>query len=161
MTIRNIKILFLFLSFNIIVSSCSDEDTVTNIPIPIDKNYLVFGYIFGECTGDCRDLYLLTDNKLYQDSNNPAGQQVTFNRQPRSSQMYEIADTLLNLPASLISNSLEKDVLIQSIADIDYHIRGNIDGKEFTIIYDDIDSTLNVELYRYSKTLRHVLKQIR
>lgn len=80
--------------------------------------------------GDCRDLYLLTDNKLYQDSNNPAGQQVTFNRQPRSSQMYEIADTLLNLPASLISNSLEKDVLIQSIADIDYHIRGNIDGKE-------------------------------
>ncbi len=48
-----------------IILSCTTEDIEKSESI----ERIVFGEIYGQCGGDCRHLYLLTDEGIYEDSN--------------------------------------------------------------------------------------------
>lgn len=142
-------------------AACTKEDAraIRTIPVPESGNYLVFGNQYGACVGDCRELFLLTAENLYQDSDIPNTAELTFNSHPLNAESFKLADTLFHLPTSLISNSVDPNAIIQQIADFDYFIQGRINGDEFKLTYDEIDSTINHELYNYSKLLKNVLSK--
>jgi len=155
------QLIIITITFLLSLNSCSKIQGDKSLKIPEYEDYIIFGNTYGECTGDCRSLFLLTDKDLYEDSNNPLHEEVTFNCKALSNQKRKIADTLFVLPLSLRTNSFNQDELLQIISDFDYIINGNINGVEFWMRYDDIDSTKNYELYQYSQTLRGVLNEIK
>lgn len=145
----------------VFLSSCSKNDDDSGIPIPSNVDYIIFGNVYGACTGDCRDLFLLTADHLYEDSNNSPSTEVTFNDQPLAIEKFDKAKILFNLPETLLTNSVKAEDIIQIIADFDYYINGKVNDVEFKIIYDDIDSTQNLELYQYSQLVNAVINEIK
>ena len=157
------KYLFILaVAFFMLLSSCSKtEEEDMSIKIPENGDYIVFGNTYGACTGDCRTLFLLTKENLYEDSNNSALEEVTFNSEPLSDDKRQIADTLFVLPQSLMTNSFSEEALIRNIPDFDYYIRGNVDAVEFMLRFNAIDSTIDAELYQYSLLLQKVIDDVR
>ena len=159
--ITMIKLLAITVSSLILFNSCSKSEENTTIKVPVNEDFIIFGNLFGECLGDCRVLYLLTDEKLYEDSNNPRQEEVSFNNNQLSNEKRNIADTLFVTPQSLSTNSFSNEDIIQNIADFDYFLQGKLNGVEFRLTYDEIDSTKNIELFEYSQNVKRVIEEVK
>jgi hypothetical protein len=133
-----------------------------NIVMPNGQDFIIFGYVYGECGGDCRDLFLITADGAFWD----AGQLVElknteFEDTPMSDSAFIEARKMWAIPKSLRKNKVKTRDLKQFIADVDYYIYGEIANSEFEILYDAIDSTTNRELFDYSLVVAEVIRNIR
>lgn len=67
------------------------------------------------CAGDCRTLYLLTEKGLYEDTNTDTGfgdwNDTTFKTQPLSSEKFQLAKQLLQLPNDLLESNKNGQIL--------------------------------------------------
>ena len=104
-------------------------------PISLDEviweEGIIFGNVFGLCTGDCRRLYLLKPDAIYEDADIDSGtdwKNTTFKTTPMSSDTFEMAKMLLDLPASFL-NSGHNYTTIRG-ADIDYYIQISLKEKK-------------------------------
>lgn len=140
-------------------SSCKKD---SNIIEPTGQDYIVFGDIYGLCVGDCRTLFKITSDGVYEDAGQMGPIQDTeFQSTPMSDEDFSEASRLWELPESLINNQVPQSDLLQIIADYDFYIMGSIDGSEFQITYDEIDENSNEELYDYSQIVSEVMENLR
>lgn len=142
--------------------SCIKKDPKTSIDVPNEGDFIIFGNIYGACTGDCRDIYMLTKEALYKDSDELTDRLVyTFDPDTLSPSQFLLADTLWDIPNSVIMEETPREALIQQIADFDYHVSGRIAENQWSIRFDKIDSTLAPELHTYHKVLKEVIEGLR
>ncbi len=125
------------------------------------SDYIVFGSVFEECEGSCRELFLLTSDHLFRDAGNPAEEEVRFIAEPLSDEEYSLATFIYEVPDMILTNSVEEEDMHNIIADADKIIFGNYKGYTFELKYDLIISERNPELYDFTEKLRSVVKVIR
>ncbi len=133
---------------------------IETIPLP-EKDFIVFGSVYEECGNDCRELFLLANNHVYRDADNPREEEVRFLAEPLSAEKYEIALPVKDVPTSILTNSLSEDDMINTIADADITIFGVYEGFVFEIKFDQVDSTKKIEEYRYTEMVKEVKRAIR
>jgi hypothetical protein len=166
--------LFLILFFNF--NSCSNEqlelkkmssDDAEILDDSEIEDKIIFGEVYGSCGGDCRNLFLLTEKNIYEDSNTDAYDEInnwantTFKKQPLSNEKFELTKILLAIPESLfeLENTFSEQ---QIVADFDFFISIKRGNKTQLLIFDrphgkaDNESKLYLEkLIEISKELRH------
>jgi len=159
------KILSILLSF-VFLFGCSSNDNDFLVNDPTDDDFLIFGYILGECVLDCSELHLLTSNSLYRDSDSlyvNSGDRVAdiiLHGELLTNEEFEIAEVLWALPESLVLNDVGDHALLNTIMDVDLLLNGSLGENEFNILYDEIDPDENEDLYNYNIVLQNVLEQL-
>lgn len=83
------KILLLFCSAIVFLSSCDKKDSPDTVTLPSD--YFAFGNAYGMCNGNCAHFFLLKNDTLYTDSMDRMTNPWLFSKVPSSS------DKALNL----------------------------------------------------------------
>jgi hypothetical protein len=143
-------------------SGCNDKTDQGLRAIDKDHDFIVFGNIYGECTGDCRELFLVSDVNLFKDAGkNTELKNTLFLDEPLGTDQFLAAAELLHtVPDNLRDNTFKNTDLIDVYADGDNYVYGQINGKSFEIIYDEIDSVANPSLHTYCKTVSEVLDLI-
>jgi hypothetical protein len=88
--IKNIFIAFVAcLLLSVIFISCGKSTRFEN-------DCLIFGTSYGECNTNCVQLFMLTDEKLYEDAQDNKSDRIKFKRGKLSSDKYDIAKKLLD-----------------------------------------------------------------
>jgi len=145
------KNLILIIILSSIALSCSNNDEQS----PESKKSIIFGEVYGNCAGDCRNLYLLTEQELFKDSNNDTEfgnwENTTFNNQPLSIIDFELANSLLEIPNGLLD--YEDEIGNQIFADFDYFIQLKVNGISKTWLFDEINENVNSEIKQYVDNL--------
>ncbi len=141
---------------------CNDKTDQGLRAIDKDHDFIVFGNIYGLCSGDCRNLFLVNDVNLFQDAGkNTELKNTLFLDVPLATDQFLAAVELLhNVPENLRESTFLSSDLIDYIADGDNYIYGQINGQSFEIMYDDIDSIANPSLHTYCKNVDEVLQLI-
>lgn len=141
--------------------ACTKTSGHNFIEIDHTKNFVVFGYVAGECSGDCRALYLITDRAVLTDADQDVPLKETlFQIEPNYLHASKDAYKLLQVSQVILNHTYPKDALVSTVADLDYWIYGQIDGVEFTLEFDEIDATLSPTLYEYGALFKQVLTQL-
>jgi hypothetical protein len=148
-----------------IILSCNSDDNQE--PEVIEK--VIFGEIYGQCAGDCRNLYLLTEQGIYEDSNsdtdfgdfidNSDWENTTFENQPLSMEKFELAKQLLQFPNILLESNDE--ITEQVLADFDYFIEIKTNKTSKTWVFDKIKETADIEIKQYMEDIVDVNNQLR
>lgn len=144
------------------IASCSKEDGPEEKTAQMDK--VIFGKIYGMCGGDCRDLFLLNNTKLFKDAdtlNDKYGDWVntTFIENLDEETFNNIED-LLNVPPSLLQQNLPKETLVQAWADIDYYLYIEKDGKSKELIFDHIHKNADADTKLYFQKFLRSYKEV-
>lgn len=141
--------------------ACTKTSGNNFIEIDHTKNFVVFGYVAGECSGDCRGLYLITERAVLTDADQDVPLKETlFQIDPYNLHASKDAFKLLEVPKEIVERTYPKAALQQIGTDLDFWIYGQIDGKEFTLLFDEIDAGLSPTLYEYSVLLKGVLNRL-
>ena len=92
---------FLFL-FSFTLLTCSSEDKIALN----NEDYLIFGHFYGFCVGEnCIEIFKLTNNTLYEDSNDNYGINP-LNFEPLESTKFELVkDLMLFFPEKLLTEN--------------------------------------------------------
>jgi hypothetical protein len=147
------------------LNSCENKsDQIEPNAFFIDKSedFLVFGHVYGSCTGDCRDLYLLVDNELYADSNDDVPwRNTSFNLTPLTYQDYVLSEPLEMVPDLIVDGRFQEDDLLQYIADFDIYIYGKRNGNEFEMIFDAIDLNAHASIKAYALSVQQVTDELK
>ena len=148
-------LLFLLLLF---VFSCSNDDDI----LELDEG-IIFGEVYGLCSGDCRNLFLLTENNLYEDLNKETDygnwENTSFKKQPLTNEKYELAKILLSIPNGLfeLENTFEDQ---QIYSDIDYYIHIKRGNEIQTLIFDKPHEKADNESKLYLEKLMEVYNKL-
>lgn len=151
---NRIALLVLF----VIAFSCSEDDELKFE----SANSILFGAIYGECAGDCRNLYLLTEQALYIDSNTDTifgnWEHTSFKNVALPTAKFELAKTVLDIPEGLLKSTatIEENL----IADFDYFVRIELNGKSKTWTFDEISETTDSVIKDYFKNLILIYRQL-
>lgn len=156
--------IFIVLTINFGCNSYDDNNNFKQI-----EEGVIFGEIFGLCGGDCRNLFLLTDEGLYEDSNTDTfgelielsdWENTTFKNQLLSDKKFELAKTLLSTPDNLFE--LENTILDQQIyADTNFFIHVKRGNKIKTLVFDKPHEKADNESKLYLETLMDISQQLR
>ncbi|MFD0861369.1 hypothetical protein ACFQ1M_04055 [Sungkyunkwania multivorans] len=123
---------------------------------------IIFGEIYGFCAGDCIELYLLDDENIYKDAdgNTQYGnwEDTAFERTPLSVDAFTLAQSLLEIPAALLTT--DEPVGNQTIADFDYYLHINRDGVIKTFIFDEPMDGVSTSVKEYLEELINVSDQL-
>lgn len=146
---KNVSIILILL---VTVLGCSESDD----PINTDKanaTKVIFGQVYGMCTGDCRNLYMINSSGLYKDGDREADEygkwsNTTFEEE-LSAEDFEKASELLNIPSSLLKGEIQEKDMVQAWADIDYYIYVEKNGVSKEIILDEIHPDADPEIKAY------------
>ncbi|MBT8259417.1 MAG: hypothetical protein KJO49_13140 [Bacteroidia bacterium] len=122
---------------------------------------IIFGRIAGQCVGDCRELFLLTEQGLYSDSNTDTDfgdlidvadwENTTFESNSLSNEKFELAQHLLQIPEILFES--DDEFTEQIWADIDYFIQIKSNGNSKSFIFDKIAETADLEIIQYMEDM--------
>ncbi len=127
-----------------------------------ESNEVIFGEIYGQCAGDCRQLYLLTEQGIFTDSNNDTEfsdwENTTFENQPLSIEKFELAKKLLQIPNNLLE--LNDEITEQILADFDYFIQLKSNGISRTFIFDEIKETTDFDIKQYFEDVIDINNQL-
>lgn len=141
-----------------IILSCNTE----GIQEPESVESIIFGEIYGQCAGDCRNLYLLTDDGVYEDSNSDTDfgnwENTTFKNQSLSTEKFELAKSLLQVPNGLLESNNE--ISEQIIADIDYFIQIKTNKTSKIWKFDKLKETTDSEIKQYIEKLIDINNQL-
>lgn len=147
---------FIILLSTILLSCSSNQESES-----IEK--IVFGEIYGHCAGDCRNLYLLTEQGIYADSNSDTEfgdwENTTFENQPLSMERFELARQLLQVPHRLLESNDE--ITEQVISDIDYYIEIKTNETSKILVFDKIKENTDLEIKQYIGDIIDVIHQLR
>jgi hypothetical protein len=61
-----------------------------------ENDYLIFGLSVSECDGNCVQLFMLADGKLYEDAQDKKSDRIKFKRRKLAANKYELAKKLLD-----------------------------------------------------------------
>ena len=158
------KKLGLTILLSTIILNCSSDDNQK-----LESNAeIIFGEIYGQCAGDCRQLYLLTEQEIYTDSNKDTDfgdlieisdwENTTFENQPLSTEKFELAKQLLLIPDNLFD--LNGEITEQIIADVDYFISIKSNGISKTFIFDEIKETTDFVIKQYFEDMIEINNQL-
>ncbi len=154
-------LLFALVLMNWGCNSGKEDPEFDKIQIDKSKDFLVFGSVYGECTGDCRDLFLLMDGFLYADANSNTDLQLTvFNENPLPLDKYYLATQLESIPSFISDNEFAMTDFVQYIADFDFYVYGQREGNEFELVFDAIENQSPQELKDYALKLQEVLDEL-
>jgi len=144
------KRVFLILICSIILSCTKDDGQ--NLQ---SEKTIIFGEVYGLCAGDCRTLFLLTEQGIYKDSDSDTEfgkwENTTFENQALSISDFEVAISLLEIPNSLLV--YEGEIGNQTLADFDYFLQVKENGKSKTWIFDEPKENTNSEIVEYLENL--------
>ncbi|RKN81371.1 hypothetical protein [Ulvibacterium marinum] len=142
-------ILIIFLSTITLGCSNSDEQNLQS------NKTIIFGEVYGNCAGDCRNLYLLTEQEIFKDSNKDTEfgnwENTTFENQALPMNNFELANSLLEIPNGLLD--YKGEIGNQTLADFDYFIQLKVNGKSKTWIFDEAKENTNSEIEQYIENL--------
>ena len=142
-----------------IILSCSSDDKRESESI----EKVVFGEIYGQCAGDCRNLYLLTEQGIYVDSNSDTEfgdwENTTFETQSLSMEKFELARQLLQFPNGLLESNNE--ITEQVIADFDYFLQIQTNKRSKVWMFDDIKESTDFEIKQYIGDIIDANNQLR
>ena len=145
------KNLILTIILSTIILSCSNGEEQN---LQSDKT-IIFGEVYGNCAGDCRNLYLLTEQEIYKDSNNDTEfgnwDNTSFENQALPMNNFELAKSLLIIPTELLE--FEDEIGNQTLADFDYFIQLRVNGKSRTWLFDEVKESINSEIKMYLENL--------
>lgn len=159
------KIKGLISLFMVFIISCSDDDI--NEGFRLDSldldTAVIFGEIYGQCAGDCRTLYLLTEESIFEDANIESDfgnfQNIIFKNEPLSSDTFELSKALLDISEELLESNNE--IGNQTIADFDYFVRISINDESRTWIFDEINENVSEEIKQYFERLIHTNNELK
>lgn len=135
----------------IISLNCSNDDE-QNVQYDTE---IIFGEVFGQCAGDCRNLYLLTVQEIYKDSNTDTEfgnwENTTFENHALPSNDFQLASSLLEIPKGLLD--YQGEIGNQILADFDYFIHIKANGKSKTWLFDALKENIDNEIKEYLENL--------
>ena len=149
------KLLLLLLS--VVGLSCSNDE-----PKFAYSKTIIFGAIYGECGGDCRTLYLLTEQAIYKDSDTDTEfgnwENTSFKNEILPLSKFELAKPLLEIPTGLLDSKdkIEEDLL----ADFDYFVHIEQNGKSKTWIFDEVSENAQSDFKDYFRNLIQISGQL-
>ena len=134
------------------IIACSKQENTTE-PKMIEADKVIFGAVFGNCGGDCRDLYLLNNEDLFKDADNTSDEwedwsHTTF-EEKLDREKYSQAEKILEVPESLLEQETPENIIVQVYADFDYYLYIEKDGKSMEYIFDDINEDASLEVKAY------------
>ncbi len=136
--------------------SCSKDDGLSK--------KIIFGAIYGECAGDCRNLYLLTEQGIYSDTNSDTTteygnwENTTFGNRGLSQNKFELAKPLLEIPTGLLDK--EDEIVVDLVADFDYFIYIELNGKSKTWVFDEINENTEPYIKDYFNTMIQINREL-
>jgi hypothetical protein len=130
-------------------------------PSVSSKDYVIFGHSFSECGGDCAQLFMLHDGKLFRDDMKNTDSPKKFSNQPLGAPAFELAlPVKTTLPEFLINSKEER------FGCPDCHDQGAIylevkEGRKTRkwLLDPDLQS-LPPELREYVTTVEDIMKQL-
>ncbi|MGB5435891.1 MAG: hypothetical protein WBM98_08370, partial [Maribacter sp.] len=151
------KNLFLLL-LSIVGLSCSNDDETKFA----SSKTIMFGAIYGECAGDCRTLYLLTEQAIYKDSDTDTEfgnwENTSFENEALPLSKFELAKPLLEIPTGLLDS--KNKIGVDLLADFDYFIRIEQNGKSKTWMFDEISDNAPSDFKDYFRNLIQINGQL-
>ncbi|TDN84292.1 hypothetical protein DET49_1191 [Salegentibacter sp. 24] len=155
---------FLFILIcGLLITSCSKNNESIE-PEILQADKIIFGGVYGMCGGDCRDLYLIDDQKLYKDADNLSDEygnwsNTSFEEELDQNQ-FTNTESLLRVPSTLLNQDTSDELLVQSWADVDYYIYIEKDGKTKELILDHIHPEASPEVKAYFNTFLKSYKEL-
>lgn len=158
------KLGFIILLAAITLSCNSDDNNGTE---SVEK--IIFGEIYGMCAGDCRTLYLLKENGIYEDADTDTDfgeiiepsdwENTTFKTQPLSGEQFQFAKQLLQFPYDLLESN--DKIVQQKWADFDYFIQIKTNKRSKTLIFDEINETTDSEIKQYLQSMIEINNELK
>lgn len=153
----------LVLSVFLIGCSKNDDDQISMVT----ADSVIFGKVYGNCAGDCRTLFLITETELFEDTdedevtteNYGNWQDTTFKTEPLSNANFNLAKSLVEVPESIFS--FEGDINTQTLIDVDNYIRIEANGQIRSYNFDDVRAELPEEIRDYLKMVKRVTMELR
>jgi hypothetical protein len=149
----------IILALLMIILSCSTENSQKQQT----GEEIIFGEVYGQCAGDCRNLYLLTEEGIYEDSNSDSEfgnwEDTTFENQALPLEKFDLAKSLLQIPEKLLEPNGE--IGNQTLADFDYFIQVKINGESKIWVFDELKENTDSEIKNYIDKLIDINNQLR
>lgn len=157
-------ILTLFSLLFLFSCSTNDDESVDRTTKVRLADKVIFGTIHGMCGGDCRDLFLIDGENLYKDADNFSEEygnwkNTTF-KETLEEKDFKRTTALLDVPASMMADDLPQEDLVQKVADVDYYLYIEQDGKSTELIFDHIHKNADPETKAYFKTFLQRYKDL-
>lgn len=152
----------LILNSVLLITACSKDDSAQPKTLKADK--VIFGGVYSMCGGDCRDLFLINNEGLYQDADNFSDEygdwpNTTFGKRLDQEEFNNVED-LLDVPSDLLQQGLSEEDIVQSWADVDYYLYIEKDGKSQELLLDHIHKNANPEIKSYFKVFLRSYKEL-
>lgn len=155
---KNLGILTLLIP--VVLSCSSDNNQGERFQ---SNNEIIFGEIYGECAGDCRNLYLLTRQGVYEDTNNSVDfgnwENTAFYNTPLSKEKFDLAKSLLEIPVKLVIST--NDISRQTIADFDYLISIKTQDETKIWVFDELKKNTDSEIKQYIESFIKINNQLK
>ena len=142
--------------------ACGEEEMEQPVQMISDQG-IIFGEIYGECSGDCREVFLLKNDSLYRDSNQDLGgtplPNTSFSEVPLPMSDFDSAKFLLNIPTNIPAP--DDQIFVNLIADFDYFLLIRTNTLDRTWRFDEIDESAPAEIKEYFERLIEVNDQLK
>ena len=152
------RIIFMLIALTTL--SCSDDDDGT---INVEANSVIFGEVYGQCTGDCRSLFLINDTGIFADSDSDTDfgnwDNTNFEEEALSDAKFQYSKGVIEVPESL--QSFEGELGSQTIADFDYFISIDIGEERKSWTFDEINDDLPSDIKSYLENVILVISELR
>jgi hypothetical protein len=145
---------------------CYSDSTIEICHLPPHEScqdYIVFGMVHNDCAADCRELYLLTEYRLYRASSEQSEgiERTYFTPQPLHSAAFQLAQPLFSPPRELLSPKLRPRFVHRPQDEWDYYWQFRRNGQYFKIRFDATDISVPASVRAYMEQLKMVTDSLR
>jgi len=152
------RIIFMLIALTTL--SCSDDDDGT---INVEANSVIFGEVYGQCTGDCRSLFLINESSIHADADSDTDygnwDATTFREEALSNAEFQMSKDVYVVPESLLN--FEGELGSQTYADFDYYFSINVGGERRSWVFDEINDDLPSDVKSYLENVLQVISELR
>lgn len=127
------------------------------------RDFIVFGRVYGWCSGACRRLYYLPSEEeaVYLNSATPsAHRHSSFMIEPLSSEFYQEAQNLRFTPSELSQISLDSTDLLEYVPDNSYYFYSLSEGVYTELQFDAIALTAPERLRSSCQQIMEVVRKL-
>lgn len=144
--------LFIILSLILLSTSCKKDISFS------ENDYLVFGFFYGFCNGDdCVRLFVLEENKLYEDPNDFNGTKLGFI--PLSNEKFlQVKDLVDYIPNQLFQKENETFGCPDCADQGGIYVKYLIDGKKGEYRIDSNKNAIPIYLHEFVDEINEKLE---